>query len=86
MAQAVRSERDFVGWIWMFLFIAFNLAMAAWAAASIYKMDSVLSILLILVLWAPGFVILGTLSYLTRGGKVTISPRPAMSPSSRRPR
>jgi hypothetical protein len=78
MAQTVRTERDFVGWNWMFLFIAFNLAMAAWAAASIYKVDSVLGILLILVLWAPGFVILGALSYLTRGGKVTISPPAAM--------
>jgi hypothetical protein len=76
MAQAVRTERGFVGWIWKLLFIAFNLAMAAQAAASIYKGDSVLAILLILVLWAPGFVILGTLSYLTRGGKVTISPPP----------
>jgi hypothetical protein len=91
MATVVRREirkRGFFGWLFLLLFLAFNLLMIAWLASywSLLAQTTELTEAArvgktiggtigsgaLLLLWAMGSVILGLLAILTRGSKVII--------------
>jgi hypothetical protein len=88
IVRTERFKRGVAGRIWKLSFIAFNLAMAAWTATSLYAIfhphdrvetadtgsaiGSGVVIFLTLIAWALGALVLGVMSFLTRGGKVTV--------------
>lgn len=80
-----RHRRGFLGSIFLALFAAWNIAMAAWLGSFIYRhvnsglpsdngaFAGVLGVfILILSIWALGAVITGLLALLTRGSKTIV--------------
>jgi len=92
MATVVRQEvrkRGFFGWVFLLLFLGFNLLMLLWLVAgvsAVADMDAAgdaesagravggaIGFGIILFLWVSGSVILGLLALLTRGRKTVVT-------------
>lgn len=91
MAKVVRREirkRGFFGWVFLLVFLAFNLFMAAWlfsywsllsdqtavtqAQQAGKAIGGALGTGTLVVLWLFGSIITGLLALLTRGGKTIV--------------
>lgn len=84
--EAVRRRRGFFGWLFLLLFIGFNMLMLWTAEMGLGASDKLpglstnvfslgidlaaVGVAAFIVFWAIGFLLLGLLTWLTRGRKV----------------
>lgn len=83
-----KRKRGFFGWIFLLLFIAWNLLMLLWLVGAMNSgpdtsqmseaqrtsaaLGTGLGVVIILVIWALGSVVTGLLALLTRGSKTIV--------------
>lgn len=90
MTQIVRREvrkRGFFGWVFLLIFIGWNVLMLLWLIASLngigQQLDAssnpdatavgnAIGMMFLIFVWAAGSLIFGLLAILTRGSKVLI--------------
>ena len=90
MTQIVRREvrkRGFFGWIFLLIFVGWNVLMVLWLIASLngigQQLDTstnadatavgnAIGMMFLIFVWAAGSLIFGLLAILTRGSKVVI--------------
>lgn len=71
-----RHKRGFFGWIFLIIFILWNLFMLSWAVATMGLAGGAgatgLALFLLLFIWAIGSVVTGLLVLVTRGSKTIV--------------
>jgi hypothetical protein len=70
MPSVYREGRGFFGWVFLIVFLAFNLFMLAWMVRYWQLIGAALPTGAILFVWVCGAVITGLLAILTRGRRI----------------
>lgn len=76
-----KRRRGFFGWLFLLVFIGWNVLMLLWMIAAMSQAGSNaaaggVAFVLILIVWALGSVVTGILALLTRGSKTVIRRQP----------
>lgn len=72
-----KRKRGFFGWIFLLVFILWNVFMVVWMAAALSQTgDNAaaggIAFMILLIVWAAGSLVTGILALLTRGSKTII--------------